>query len=136
MSPEQLLGQLETDGQVVVADFEAGLGTLSRMEPGNTDVLVVVAEPTQKSIQVAQRALALIRERDLGRVVLVANRAARVEDETMIRLAFPEMEAVVVPDDPAVRAADLAGRAPFDAAPQAPAVLALSRVADSLFLPA
>lgn len=132
MSPEQLLGQLDTDGQIVVADFEAGLGTLSRMETGNIDVLVVVAEPTQKSIQVAQRALALISERQLGRVVLVANRAAAETDTEMMRLAFPEMDVVVVPDDPAVRAADMAGRAPFDAAPDVPAVRALSQLADSL----
>ena len=132
MSPEQLLGQLDEDGQTVVADFEAGLGTISRMDPGNIDVLVVVAEPTQKSIQVALRALALVAERQLGRVVLVANRLVAEGDQEMMRQAFPGMELVVVPDDPAVRAADLAGQAPFDAAPQAPAVLALSRLADSL----
>ncbi len=116
----------------MVADFEAGLGTLSRMDPGNIDVLVVVAEPTQKSIQVARRALALIGERQLGRVVLVANRVASETDQEMMRQAFPETELVVVPDDPAVRAADMAGHAPFDVDPQPPAVLALTRLADSL----
>lgn len=127
-----MLGQLGEDGTTVVADFEAGLGTLSRMHKGDVDVLLVVAEPTQKSIQVAQRAIALIREKDLGAVVLVANRAAHEGDQAALHQAFRDIDVVAIPDDPAVRAADMAGQAPFDAAPQAPAVLALSRLADSL----
>ena len=73
MSPEQLLGQLDGNGQVVVADFEAGLGTVSRMDAGDVDVLLLVVEPTQKSIQVGLRALAIIDERKLGRTMVIAN---------------------------------------------------------------
>ena len=127
-----MLGQFESNGQVVIADFEAGLGTLSRMEPGAIDVLVEVAEPTQKSIQVAQRAMALIAERQLGKVVLVANRVAGEADIERMHGAFPGMPLVVVPDDPAVRAADMAGKAPFETDPDSPAVVALSQLADSL----
>jgi len=43
-----LLGELELNGRVVLCDMEAGLGTVSRILPGQLDVVVVVAEPTAK----------------------------------------------------------------------------------------
>ena len=127
-----MLGQLEGDGTVVVADFEAGLGTLSRMEAGAVDVILVMAEPTQKSIEVARRALTMIHERDLGRAILVANRITGEEDRVLMARAFAGRELVAVPDDPAVRAADQEGRAPIEAAPTAPAVRILSSLAAGL----
>jgi CO dehydrogenase maturation factor len=132
VSPEQLLGQLEADGRVVVADFEAGLGTLSRMKPGQLDVLLVVAEPTVKSLEVARRAVEMIRERNAGRAMVVANRVASDEDRELVRSAFRGDDVIAVPDDPAIRAADAQGVAPFDAAPDAPAVRALRALAETL----
>ena len=132
MSPEQLLGQLEGDGQVVVADFEAGLGTLSRMEAGDVDVLLLVVEPTQKSIQVGLRALTVVAERKLGRTMVIANRVASEEDRALVASAFAGQPLIVVPEDPGVRAADMNGRAPMDTVPESPAVVALRQLAESL----
>ena len=56
MSPEQLLGQLESDDRIVIADMEAGAGTLTRMQAGSLDVAVLVVEPSTKSIDVPRRA--------------------------------------------------------------------------------
>ena len=117
---------------MVVADFEAGLGTLSRMEAGAADVLLVLAEPTGKSIEVARRALTMITERNLARAILVANRIRDEEDRSLMAAAFPEMRLLAIPDDPAIRAADLAGRAPIATAPDAPGVRALSELALAL----
>ncbi|MGI8535521.1 MAG: AAA family ATPase [Mycobacteriales bacterium] len=50
ISPEQLLGQLEPSDGVVVADFESGLGTVMRLGGRPVDVVVVVVEPTVKSL--------------------------------------------------------------------------------------
>jgi CO dehydrogenase maturation factor len=133
VSPEQLLGQIESNGDIVVADFEAGLGTLSRMESGNVDILLVIVEPTQKSIQVGRRALAIISERQLGRSILVANRVANREDRELIEMAFPDHEVVFVPEDPGLRKADMEGQAPFDAVPDSPAVGSIRELAFSLF---
>ncbi|HEX2249951.1 MAG TPA: hypothetical protein VHH32_06350 [Gemmatimonadales bacterium] len=127
-----MLGQLEGDGRVVVADFEAGLGTLSRMKPKQLDVLLVIAEPTAKSLEIARRALDMIRERSLGTGLVIANRVAGEEDRTLVERAFPTGSVTVVPDDPAIRAADAEGVAPFDLAPGAPAVHALRTLAESL----
>ena len=117
---------------MVVADFEAGLGTLSRMKAGQLDVLLVVTEPTVKALEVARRAVELIRERAVADVVVLANRVAGSDDRTLVEQAFAGGRVVIVPDDPAIRAADAQGVAPYDAAPDAPAVRALRTLSESL----
>ena len=123
---------MEAQGDLVVADFEAGLGTLSRMKAGQLDVLVVVAEPTAKAVEVASRAVAMIREGSVGRAVVVANRVQGDEDTALIARGFAGTDVIVVPDDPAIRAADAQGGAPFDLAPDSPAVRAVSALAGAL----
>lgn len=126
-----MLGQID-NANTLVADFEAGLGTLSRVEPGNVDVFFVVAEPTVKSIEVAQRALKMISEGGLGRAVMVGNRITSPADEDMLRTVVTDERFVAVPDDPAIREADAKGVAPFDFAPDGPAVKILREIALSL----
>ncbi|MDQ3222899.1 MAG: hypothetical protein M3Q75_05400, partial [Gemmatimonadota bacterium] len=110
-----MLGQIEAEDSVVLADFEAGLGTLSRMKAGQLDVALVVAEPTAKSLEVARRAVELLRERTTSVPIIVANRVAGAEEQLLIERALAGTRIFVVPDDPAIRAADLRGVAPFDA---------------------
>ena len=131
-----MLGQIEVegDGRVVIADFEAGIGTLSRMKPGQLDVLLVITEPTAKALEVARRAVDMIGERGLGTPHLVANRVTGDEDRAQVERVFAGVPVTIVPDDPAVRAADARGVAPFDAAPDAPAVRAIRALATALVL--
>jgi len=135
LSPEQLLGSAEFGEAVVIADLEAGIGTLTRLEEGAIDAVVVVVEPTPRSLEVGARAAEQARKKSVGRVLVVANRT-RAEDLPAVQAAFPDDEVVVVPDDPAVVAAERAGFAPLDTAPDAPAVVALLGLADSLVQPA
>lgn len=132
MSPEQLLGQLESGaGTVVVADFEAGLGTLTRMQPGDIDLLLVVTEPSAKSVEVSRRALELIAGKNLGRTLVVANRVTG-QDRQRLEELFADRALVFVPEDSRLRTADAQGVAPFDAETGSPAVQALSALAESL----
>jgi len=116
----------------VIADLEAGIGTLSRLGDRKVDAVVLVVEPTPKSIEVATRAAALAREKSLGRLVVVANRVGDVGDLAAVRAAFPDDRVVGVPDDPAIVEADRQGLAPLDLSPGAPAVRALAELADTL----
>jgi len=127
-----LLGQLERPDRVVVADFEAGLGTVLRMGGSPVDVVVVVVEPTAKSLDVGRRAAESVREAQLGRVVVAANRVRDEADVARVRAAFPGLEPVLVPDDPAIVDAERRGLAPLEAAPNAPGVRALVRLAEDL----
>jgi len=126
-----LLGSVEFHDTVVVADLEAGIGTLTRLGDKVVDTVLVVVEPTPKSIEVGTRATALVREKSLGRVVVVA-RVRGEEDLAAVQAAFPDDEVVAIPDDPAVVQADRHGLAALDASPQAPAVQALVRLAEGL----
>ncbi len=131
-----MLGTIDGSGRAVVADFEAGIGTLTRMGSGHVDAVFVVVEPTPKSLEVGSRAADLAREKSLGRVIVVANRVRGEEDLATVRATFPGHEVVVVPDDPAIVDADRAGVAPIDLTPDAPAVRALAGLADLLPLSA
>ncbi len=132
VSAESLLGELEQPELIVIGDLEAGLSTLMRLAPGQADVVLVVAQPTAKSIEVARQATELAGDRAI-RVIVVANRV-RDDDELAAILAGvgdpPEL--VVVPDEPAIAEADRVGRAAIDVDADAPGVLALVALAERL----
>ena len=116
----------------MIADLEAGIGTLTRLGDQRVDAVLVVVEPTPKSIEVGMRAAGLARSKQLGRVVVVASRVRGDEDMATIAAAFPDDEVVAIPDDPAIVEADRKGVAPLDLAPDSPAVRALCDLARSL----
>jgi CO dehydrogenase nickel-insertion accessory protein CooC1 len=129
-----LLGELEVDSRVVISDLEAGVGTLVRMQPGQADVVLVIVEPSAKSVEAARRACDIADSR--SRVVLVANRIVDDTDLERIRGVLGDREMVVVPDDPAITKADRDGLAPIDAAPDSPGVAAIVSLARRIAEPA
>ena len=92
---------MEGEGRIVVGDLEAGLGTVLRLEPGDADLVLVVA-----------------------------NRVAGEDDIALIRSTLgDEHELFEVPEDPGIADADRQGTAPIDAAPDSPGVRALVALA-------
>ena len=123
-------------GTVVIADMEAGLEHLSWA--GGTlrhvDALLIVAEPQSKVLLTARRAHRLAGQLGIERVAFVGNRA-RPGDEARLHAFADELGSevlTVVPEDPAVAAADRDGRCLLDTAPASPAVAAVRRLADDL----
>lgn len=117
---------------VIVADLEAGIGTLTRLEDKSVDATVVVVEPTPRSMDVAARAIAVAGDRSQGRIILAANKVADAEDERRIRDAFPDQEVLVVPVDPVIETADRKGLSPVDVDPASDAVSAIESLAELL----
>ena len=131
VSPDQILRELEHEYRMVICDLEAGIGTLTRMEPGNADVIVVVANPTAKALEVARRAVELAD--DLAEVVVLANRVRDDEDLKAITDVLGEdRELIVIPEDSVIAAADRDGTAPIDLDPDSPGVAAIIKLADRL----
>lgn len=126
-----MLGELEAEGQVIICDCEAGVGTLARMEPGQVDAVVVVAEPTAKSIEVARRGAAIANHRNI-RVIGVANRVQDEADVERIRAVLDVEELVVVPEETVIATADRDGLAPMDVDTEAPGLQALHDLAERL----
>lgn len=128
-----MLGSVDfPEDDVVVADFEAGVGTLTRLGEEHVDTVVIVVEATPKSLEVGARASALAQEKTVARIVVVANRIRHDEDLQKVKDAFPGMEVVGVPHDPKIIEADRKGVAPIDLDPEAPAVKALIGLASTL----
>lgn len=126
-----MLRDLERSDEFVIADLEAGVGNLNRMAANSVDALFLIVEATPKSLEVAQRAIAIASERNVAPVRVIANKIRTPEDLQMIRAAL-RVDVVEVPEDPAVLAADRDGRSVVDTAPRGPAVSILSAVAASL----
>ena len=126
----EFFGALRADDRVVVADLEAGLNDLLWARPGRDDVVLAVAEPSAKSVEIARRACRLAESMGVERVIAVANRGtaehgARLADVTGV-------EVMEVPFDPVVEEADRLGVAPIDVDASSPAVSAVGRLASRL----
>ncbi len=110
-----LLGAaIEEEADVTLIDMEAGLEHLSRS--GGTlayaDVLLVVMEPSRKSILTAARTIALAEELGIPRVYGVGNKAKLPDDAEFFSSVAEEYRvplAGIVPYDPDVVEADRRG---------------------------
>lgn len=123
-----MLGDLEGEGRIVICDLEAGIGAIVRSD--QADVVLAVAEPTVKSIEVARRATEIAGEH--SPVVVIANRVREEEDVDVIRSVLGEQELIVVPEEPGIAAADREGAAPIDFAPDSVGVRALVDLGERL----
>jgi CO dehydrogenase maturation factor len=131
VSPDQLLRELEDGHRTVICDLEAGLGTLTRLAPGNADAVLVVANPSAKALEVARRAVEIAS--DKTEVIVLANRVRDQSDLDDIRAVMgEERELIVIPEDTVIARADRDGLAPIDLDEDSPGVTALVALADRL----
>ena len=134
VSADRLLREMEGAGRTVLGDLEAGIGVLTRMEPGSLDVVLVVANPTPKSIEVARRAVEAADAREIP-VLVVANRISSDADLDAITAVLGEREIVIVPDDPIIARADAEGLAPIDLDETSPGVRAIVEISQRFGVP-
>ena len=116
--------------------MEAGLEHLSWA--GGTlrhvDVLLVVVQPTAKTMMTADRTYHLAVQLGIPTIAFVASRASGADVDRMAAFAADRRCELygAVPDDDAVRAADRAAVCVLDTAPESPVVAAIARLADEL----
>jgi CO dehydrogenase maturation factor len=131
-----LLADALADVDLALVDMEAGLEHLSRSGGtlAHADLLLVVCEPTRKSVLTAARTAALATELGIPVVQAVGNKARTAQDVSFLRdaLAAEGIEvAGVLPYDAQVAAADRTGEVGLT--PVAPEVQrALDEVLDAL----
>jgi len=130
VNPSNLVRQLAHGDRTVVCDLEAGLSTLEKLESGETDVVLVVANPTAKALETARRAIELASGN--AEVIVIANRVRDDSDIELMRDVLGDREFIVVPEDPVIAAADREGTAPIDLDPDAPGVAAIVQLAERL----
>src|SRR5262245_14451010 len=129
----QFFGELADEDRAVVADLEAGLNDLIWAKPGANDVVLAVSEGSEKSVEIARRAVVVAQELGVTRIIGVANRTMTPEGFAKVAEALGVEEMFSVPEDPAVEHADHLGQAPMDVDPTSAAMVAVSELADLIF---
>ncbi len=130
-----LLADALADVDLTLVDMEAGLEHLSRSGGtlAHADLLLVVCEPTRKSVVTAARTAALAAELGILQVLAVGNKARSADDEGYLRTALADeglVVAGVLPYDEDVADAD---RGAGTTGPGSPALsAALERVLDAV----
>ena len=130
---DQVEGELP--GTVVVADMEAGLEHLSIGTLRYIDLLLVVVQPTAKTMMTADRTYKLALELGIPEVAFLGNRIRRPADTEQLRAFAADHGSellVAIPEDDNVRWADAQSRCILDLAPDTAVVHAVGRLADTL----
>lgn len=115
-----LLRSLVTDlvlykDETLIMDMEAGVEHLGRATARGVDVLLVVVEPGQRSIDCANRIKQMAGEIGLNKICYVANKVVSPEDEHFIKEALPGRDlAAVIPYCREMRDADRQGISVLD----------------------
>lgn len=101
--------------EALVLDMEAGIEHLGRGTTRGVDVMIVVVEPGQRSVDTARRVFELGGQIGLRRFCVVANKIVTPTDEAFVRAAFPGEELLgMIPYSEELRGADRDGRSVLD----------------------
>lgn len=95
--------------EVVILDMEAGIEHLSRGTAKAVDKLVVVVEPSRRSIETALRIKELAKDIGLQNIAIVGNKIRSQSDREFLTSSLPNFEFLgFIPYDQAIIDADLA----------------------------
>jgi CO dehydrogenase maturation factor len=101
----------------LVLDMEAGIEHLGRGTVAAVDHLLTVVEPSRRSVETAERIVALAGDIGLERVSAIGNKIRSDRDREFLRAALPGMEfAGFLPYDTQIHDADISGRPAASAA--------------------
>ena len=106
--------------EVVIVDFEAGLEHLGRGTAKSIDVMLVITEPSQKSLDLCSKIVDLTKKMGVINVYLVANKVIDDSQLNIISKRVNEWEIPLyhsIPHDLEIGNADLNGVSPIDYCP-------------------
>jgi CO dehydrogenase maturation factor len=105
--------------EVVIMDMEAGVEHLGRATARAVDRLIVVVEPSRRSVETARRIKKLAEEIGLHNVAAVGSKVRGQSERDFLTASLPDFEFLgSIPYDQAVVEADLAGQPLFEASPR------------------
>ena len=104
-------------GETLIMDMEAGIEHLGRGTAQGVDVMIVVVEPGQRSVDCALSVVRMAGELGIKKLAFVANKVDGPGDEKFLHEALPGREfAAVLPYSEKLRAADRDGVSVLDMA--------------------
>lgn len=100
---------------VIIMDMEAGIEHLSRGTGDAVDLLIVVVEPGQLSMETARRIRDLAKDVGIPNMVVIGNKVRSEKAEEAIRAGLPDFSILgFLPYDETLLDADLKGISAFD----------------------
>jgi CO dehydrogenase maturation factor len=103
----------------VLLDMYAGVEHLGRATADSVDAMLVVVEPTVRSLATAAQIKHLAEDLHIPRLELVGSRVQGAADQKFIEANSPGLPLVgFIPEDERVRQADRMGKALFQVAPE------------------
>jgi CO dehydrogenase maturation factor len=115
------------EDDLLILDMYAGVEHLGRATVDFVDAMLVVVEPTRRSLGTAAQIKKLANDIGLTRLWLVGNKVRNIQEEEFLRTATPDVPVLgMLPADLAVQEADRLGVAVYDHVP------ALRRAAEKM----
>jgi len=103
--------------EVIIVDFEAGLEHLGRGTAKGINVMLVITEPSQKSLDLCSKIIDLSKKLGIVNIYLIANKIIDESQISVINNRIIDWKVPLyhsVPFDPEIGKADLNGTAPLD----------------------
>jgi len=108
-----------TRNEVIIMDMEAGIEHLGRATASAVDKLIVVVEPSRRSIETAHTVNRLAQDISLQNIAVVGNKVRSQSDKEFLISSLPGFEFLgFIPYAQAIVDADLANLPLLDASPQ------------------
>ncbi len=104
--------------EVLILDMYAGVEHLGRATVDFVDAMLIVVEPTRRSLGTAAQIKKLAEDIGLRRFLLVGNKVRDESEAAFLRAETPGIPVLgIIPSDPAVQEADRLGLAVYDHIP-------------------
>jgi CO dehydrogenase maturation factor len=120
--------------EIAVVDMEAGVEHLGRGTVEYVDAMLVVTEPSMRSLETARRISVLSEQIGIKRIFLVGNRVmgeeSEIIDEYSKRIHVPLLG--LIPYDDNLRALDVQSKKTLGASPTSPGLEAVKRLGETL----
>ena len=120
------LGKLSTNYDYIVMDNEAGMEHISRLTTSNIDCLLIVADPSRRGLQAAQRINELSQSLNIGvkSIYLILNNVKQEPSEQLLNIIRDSGLELLgyIYEDETIQEYDLEGKPTFDLPEDNPAV--------------
>ena len=119
------------DDDVLIFDMYAGVEHLGRATVDFVDALLIVVEPTRRSLGTARQIKALAEDLGLTRIYLIGNKIQDEADKLFVERETPGLPVIgFLSAEQGVREADRAGASVYESVPELQAVV--QQIADTL----
>jgi len=121
--------------EIVVVDMEAGVEHMGRGTASHVDIMLIVADSSRKSLEIAKKLSGFAHEMGIKQVFVVGNRVRDSEEKELIT-DFTEKNGLpllaLIPYDDTVVKADRVGEAPLKYAETSESVKAIQGIGEKL----